>query len=187
MQTEKCLNELNPQEREYFQHPTLGNLFRWDDDELTFVLDRLSTLLGTEDLSDEPLAVGYFIQAALQMKGDNVSGVPAAMNAVWRGLHYLRMSYFLREDDEKALDAACDFLCRYSGFDYGAGYGPTDPQFGVGLKLNPKGGTYEIDVLKRLLCECPGDHPAHEHLYEAIGHLQRQPLPSHTAANTKPN
>lgn len=187
MQPEKSLNELTPQEREYFEHPTLGNLFRWDDDELTFVLDRLSKLLGTEDLSYVPLATGYLIQAALQVKDTNARDVSGALNAVWMAVHYFRNLYRLSEEDEKTLDAVSDFLCRYSGSEYGAGYSVANPFYGNAPRLKPNGGTYEIDVLKRLLCECPGDHPAHEHLYEAIGHLQRQPLPSHTAANSTPN
>lgn len=183
MKSEKSLNELTEFERGYFEHPILGNLFLWDGDELTFVLDRLSKLFGTEDLSDEPLAVGHFIQAALQVKDTNARDVSGALNAVWMAVHYFRNLYHLSEEDEKTVNAVSDFLCRYSGPEYGAGYSLTNPFYGNAPRLKPSGGTYEIDVLKRLLCDCPGDHPAHEHLYEAIGHLQRQPLPSH--AETK--
>lgn len=179
MQPEKSLNDLTEQERKYYQHPTLGNLYLWSEEDLTFVIDRLATLLGDGDLYEGPTSAGFLIAAAHEARKENPLNLPGVLNGIWMALHYISNIQESKGVDEKALSGACDFLCRYNNPECGTGWAFANPFSGKAMHMEPNGGAYEIDVLKRLMSECSGDHPAHRHLYEALGHLQRQPLLSH--------
>ncbi|HEJ4931955.1 TPA: hypothetical protein SL633_001098 [Pseudomonas aeruginosa] len=186
------INQYNDEEDiEFYSHPELPNMLLWDAEVIDFVINRLFNLhwdLDQEEPGDVVAAGLLAGVCCLREEGASAEDrVRGFFNGIWVAADWMVNAHAEdwlnragaengrwpgREVARQLWDATCSF--GNDGFTFGRRISGEDKN----IIQEPKGGSYELDVMRRVLGASAG-HPAHQHLAAALALLEEQPLERH--------